>query len=99
MALPSLAWSALCSPERLHSLNPVLVAAMSAFSLWLLATAAHNGVAALTSGVKASVSSVAIKGLGGDCSGRSPRKGPLSTLVDLILAVTIAADLDGSQSI
>lgn len=71
--------------------NPMLVAAMSAFSLWLLATAAHNGVAALTSGVKV-IEPVAV-GLGAIALLETEDR--LGTFVDLILAVTIAADIEG----
>jgi hypothetical protein len=71
--------------------NRLLVGSMTLFSLWLVATAAHNGLTALTSGVK--VVEPAVVGLGALALLESEDR--LADLVDLILAVTIAADIVG----
>jgi O-Antigen ligase len=71
--------------------NPVLAGAMTLFALWLLATAARNGLAPLTSGVK--VVEPAAVGLGAIALLDSEDR--LAALVELILGVTIVADVVG----
>jgi O-Antigen ligase len=71
--------------------NRLLAGSMTVFSLWLLATAAHNGLTSLTSGVKV-VEPVAV-GLGAMALLDSEDR--LADLVDLILGVTLVADVAG----
>ena len=77
--------------RRLPSQHPVLVAAAAAFCLWLLATAFVNGATAVVSAVK--VVEYAVLGAGvltlvdGDDR--------MGSLLDLLLAMTIVADIVG----
>jgi O-antigen ligase len=70
---------------------PLLTGSMTLFALWLLATAAHNGVTPFVSGVR--VVEPAVIGLGAIALLESEDR--LALLVDLLLAVTLAADVLG----
>jgi O-Antigen ligase len=73
------------------SRNRLLVTVMALFSLWLLATAAHNGLSPLVSGVR--VVEPAVIGLAALVLLDSEDR--LAAVVDLLLAVTLAADVMG----
>ena len=74
------------------SRHRLLVTTMALFSLWLLATAAHNGLSPLVTGVR--VVEPAVVGLAALALLDSEDR--LAALVDLILAVTLVADVWGS---
>jgi hypothetical protein len=71
--------------------QPVLVAASAAFATWLLVTAAFNGTTALISAVK--LVEPAVLGVGALIV--LDGEDALGAVVDLILAVTVVADLVG----
>jgi len=70
---------------------PLLAGSLTLFSLWLLATAAHNGTSPFVSGVR--VIEPAIVGIAAIALLDSEDR--LASLVDLILGVTLAADVLG----
>ena len=72
--------------------QPLLVGASTAFAELLLLTAAHNGTTALTSGVK--LIEPIVLGLG--ALAVLDGEDTFGAIVDLVLAVTVAADLVGA---
>lgn len=71
--------------------SPLLVGAASLFSLWLLATAAHNGLSPVVSGVRV----VEPAALGLAAIALLDSEDRLAALADLALAMTLLADIVG----